>query len=110
MNGTPRDREVTLLPRHWAWLARQPRSASASLRQLVEDALRDRDGRYRLREARETCYAYLRAHAGDRPHFEAANRALFGGRSAEFGQAVADWPPEVRCQALELAAASWEAA
>src|SRR5262245_47386662 len=33
-------REVTLLPRHWDWLAAQPGGASATLRRLVEEARR----------------------------------------------------------------------
>src|SRR5687767_7136530 len=33
-------REVTLLPRHWQWLATQPGGASAALRRLVEAARR----------------------------------------------------------------------
>src|SRR4051812_21451328 len=33
-------REVTLLPRHWKWLAEQEGGASATLRRLVEEALR----------------------------------------------------------------------
>src|SRR5262245_53480687 len=33
-------REVTLLPRHWEWLAEQPGGASATLRRLVEEARR----------------------------------------------------------------------
>ncbi len=31
-------REVTLLPRHWAWLAAQPGGASVTLRKLVDQA------------------------------------------------------------------------
>ena len=31
-------REVTLLPRHWDWLSRQPGGASVALRRLVEEA------------------------------------------------------------------------
>ncbi|WP_154588585.1 DUF2239 family protein, partial [Bordetella pertussis] len=31
-------REVTLLPRHWDWLAGQPGGASVALRKLVEQA------------------------------------------------------------------------
>src|SRR5262249_21883265 len=31
-------REVTLLPRHWEWLAEQPGGASVTLRRLVEEA------------------------------------------------------------------------
>ncbi len=33
-------REVTLLPRHWDWLATQPGGASVALRKLVEEASR----------------------------------------------------------------------
>src|SRR6478736_3415294 len=34
-------REVTLLPRHWDWLATQPGGASVALRKLVEQACRN---------------------------------------------------------------------
>ena len=34
-------REVTLLPRHWDWLAAQPGGASVALRKLVEQARRE---------------------------------------------------------------------
>ena len=33
-------REVTLLPRHWEWLAAQPGGASVTLRRLVDEARR----------------------------------------------------------------------
>ncbi len=42
-------REVTLLPRHWDWLASQPGGASVALRKLVEGALRDAGGPDRVR-------------------------------------------------------------
>ncbi|MBS1240492.1 MAG: hypothetical protein H6R45_1198 [Proteobacteria bacterium] len=38
-------KEVTLLPRHWEWLARQRGGASATLRKLGRVSLPDRDGR-----------------------------------------------------------------
>ena len=34
-------REVTLLPRHWEWLAQQPGGASVTLRKLVSAARKD---------------------------------------------------------------------
>ena len=40
-------REVTLLPRHWEWLAAQPGGASVALRKLVEEARRSQSGRAR---------------------------------------------------------------
>src|SRR5690348_1642124 len=33
-------REITLLPRHWDWLATQPGGASVALRKLVDEARR----------------------------------------------------------------------
>jgi hypothetical protein len=40
-------REVTLLPRHWDWLALQPGGASQALRRLVDDARRGDGGSVR---------------------------------------------------------------
>jgi uncharacterized protein len=111
--ATPRareGREITLLPRHWQWLAQQPRSASATLRLLVEEARHDRDGRQRLRAAQEACYQFMRAEAGDRPGFEDAVRALFAGDAWVFAALVAHWPVEVRHPVRALASPVWEAA
>ena len=46
-------REVTLLPRHWDWLAEQPGGASATLRRLVEEARRSHRERDAVRLAGE---------------------------------------------------------
>src|ERR1700681_3512705 len=40
-------REITLLPRHWEWLAQQPGGASVALRRLVEEARRNGEDRDR---------------------------------------------------------------
>src|SRR5712671_7680816 len=42
-------REITLLPRHWDWLATQPGGASVALRKLVEHARVANQGRDRRR-------------------------------------------------------------
>src|SRR5579871_2758974 len=42
-------REVTLLPRHWDFLATQPGGASVALRKLVEEASRNPKARQRAR-------------------------------------------------------------
>jgi uncharacterized protein len=47
-------REITLLPRHWEWLAKQPGGASVALRKLIEDAQRAGESSDRVREAQET--------------------------------------------------------
>jgi hypothetical protein len=44
-------REVTLLPRHWEWLAAQTGGASVTLRRLVEEAKRGDGGRRQRRNA-----------------------------------------------------------
>jgi uncharacterized protein len=97
-------REVTLLPRHWLWLAAQPGGASVALRRLVEEAAKDRSGRERRRLAQEAAYRFMSSLAGDRAHYEDAVRALFAGNSAQFGELIASWPPDVRDYAQQLAA------
>ncbi|MDB5799444.1 MAG: uncharacterized protein JWL63_383 [Rhodocyclales bacterium] len=99
-------REVTLLPRHWDWLASQPGGASVSLRKLVEHAMRASKETDRIRLARESAYRFMSAMAGDAAGFEEASRALFAGNDAGFRQSVAKWPKDVREHALSLAAAA----
>jgi uncharacterized protein len=52
-------REITLLPRHWEWLASQPGGASVALRKLVEAARRASEGQDRVREARNVTYKFM---------------------------------------------------
>ncbi len=96
-------REVTLLPRHWDWLAEQPGGASVTLRRLVEQARRANVGVDRVRRARETAYQFMNAMAGDRPGFEEALRALFAGDRNRFGDMIRLWPADVRDHAAALA-------
>ncbi len=95
-------REVTLLPRHWDWLASQPGGASVALRKLVETALRDAEGPDRARKARDAAYAFMTTMAGDRPGYEDAVRALFAGDGAGLEAAVEAWPEGVREQAATM--------
>ncbi len=107
-SGRPRlgvvAREITLLPRHWEWLSRQPGGASVTLRKLVEEARRGGAGRDRVRLAQEVTYRFLLAIAGDLPGYEEAMRALFASRRERFEEMLAAWPPDVRDHALRLAA------
>ena len=89
-------REVMLLPRHWDWLAKQPGSASVTLRKLVEEALRANADRDRQRRASECAYQFMSAMAGDMAGFEEASRALFANDAAKFRQQTEAWPPDVR--------------
>jgi len=96
-------REVTLLPRHWEWLAEQPGGASVTLRKLVEDALRARlTDKAQLRKLTERTYAFMSAMAGNLPNFEEASRALFANNMLNFRGAIAGWPGDVRDHILWL--------
>ena len=88
-------REVTLLPRHWEWLAAQPGGASVALRKLVEAARRESEGPDRRRAARDAAYRFASVMAGDRPGFEDMSRALFAGDAAGFATRVDAWPPDI---------------
>lgn len=102
-------REVTLLPRHWEWLAAQPGGASVALRKLVEHALRENRGADRQRQARDASYKFMTALAGDQPGFEEAIRALYAGNGEQFGLRIAAWPEDVRAHAKKMASASFDA-
>lgn len=103
-------REITLLPRHWEWLATQPGGASVALRKLVESAQRDNRAVDEQRAARDAAYHFINALAGDEAGFEEATRALFAGQREPFEQQVRAWPADVRDHALLLAQRSWPAA
>jgi hypothetical protein len=96
-------REVTLLPRHWDWLAAQPGGASQALRRLIDEARRGDRGETQERAAREAAYRFMAAMAGDRPGFEEATRALFANDEIGFFRQAAGWPADIRTYAQELA-------
>lgn len=96
-------REVTLLPRHWDWLAAQPGGASVTLRKLVEDARRAAEGADRRRTAQEAAYRFMSAMAGNAAGFEEATRALFAADAVAFESLTHSWPADVRDFARELA-------
>ncbi|SDR57478.1 hypothetical protein SAMN05519103_05765 [Rhizobiales bacterium GAS113] len=101
-------REVTLLPRHWDWLGRQPGGASVALRKLVEEARRANIGRDRRREMQETAYRVMSALAGNLPNFEEATRALFANDRQRFEGLIAIWPEDVAAYVARLAFAEHE--
>jgi uncharacterized protein len=96
-------REVTLLPRHWQWLAQQSGGASVALRRLVDEARRSGDHRSGLREAQEATYRFMSVMAGNKPHYEEAIRALFAGEASRFEKWIAEWPSDIRKHTSRLA-------
>lgn len=99
-------REVTLLPRHWDWLALQPGGASQALRRLVDDARKADGGRSQARIGQERAYAFIATMAGNREGFEEASRALFAGDHARFVEHSLTWPQDIRDHAEKLLAGS----
>jgi len=95
-------REVTLLPRHWEWLAAQPGGASVALRKLVEGASRINETKDLIRKAQESTYRFMSAMAGNFPDYEEAVRALFAGHPEQFGALTEAWPVDVRDHARRL--------
>jgi hypothetical protein len=96
-------REVTLLPRHWEWLADQPGGASAALRRLVDEARKTHAGRDLARKAQQAADRVMHALAGDLPGYEEALRAFYAGDGLAFEARVSAWPHDVRGYVLQLA-------
>lgn len=103
-------REVTLLPRHWEWLAQQRGGASAALRRLVEEARRSQGDQDVQRLAKERVYRFMSAIGGGLPGFEEASRALFAQEAAAFAHRTAHWPTDVRDHLAWLARDAFAAA
>jgi hypothetical protein len=101
-------REVTLLPRHWEWLAQQSGGASVALRRLVDEARRANKDKDRIRQAREAAYRFIAAMGENKPHYEEVARALFAGDAERFQAWTAAWPADVRDHARRLAVTAFE--
>lgn len=97
-------REVSLLPRHWEWLATQRGGASAALRRLVDDARKADAGPANARQARDAAYHVMSQLAGDGANFEAASRALYAGRYGEARALVlgSGWPADIAAHVVRL--------
>lgn len=95
-------REVTLLQRHWDWLAAQPGGASAALRRLVEAARIAEGG---AAERRDACWRAMTALGGDLPGYEEASRALYAGDLEGFASRIDGWSEGLRNYLLRMAGA-----
>jgi uncharacterized protein len=95
-------REVTLLPRHWDWLTRQPGGASTTLRQLIDSASTNPDSKEQQQARATAAYHFMHAVAGNLPGFEAASRALFAGNREDLWLQIARWPGDIEEQVLAL--------
>lgn len=103
-------REVTLLPRHWDWLAQQSGGASAVLRRLVEQAIREGGSAQRSRASAEAVDRFMLAMTGNLPGHEEASRAFWRGERKRFDQLIRHWPADVREHLRRLAMLAWDGA
>jgi hypothetical protein len=98
--GRPRlgvvSREISLFPRHWEWLERQPQGASAAIRKLVEEARGKEPEKDQALQRRDAAGKFMWAMAGNLPNFEEASRALYAGDNARFDAWIRSWPANVR--------------
>ena len=101
-------REVTLLPRHWEWLAQQPGGASVTLRKLVSAARKDpeRQRQFAQHQAQQKAYRFCQAMAGDLQGYEDALRALYAQDLETFKQHTQVWHKDIADTAIALAAAA----
>jgi hypothetical protein len=106
--GRPRlgvvSREVSLLPRHWEWLASQSGGASAVLRRLVEEARKKTSEGNSIKRNQEKAYKFMSVIAGDLPGYEEALRALYRKDQKNFLIHTGGWPHDVKAHTARLAA------
>ena len=97
-------REISLLPRHWEWLERQPGGASAALRRLVDEA-RKRDPQLAdITALRDAAARFMSVMAGNLPGYEDALRALYAGNHDALRGRIAAWPADIRAHTERLIA------
>lgn len=106
--GRPRlgvtPREVTLLPRHWDWLATQRGGASVTLRRLVDNAMKNASSEERISMQQNQLHGLMSVLA-DEPGFEEAARALYRNSRRGFEAAISAWPEDIKQLVLEKFAA-----
>ena len=101
-------KEVTLLPRHWEWLAAQRGGASATLRRLVELAAKESISVEARKSAQNATYRFLQNIAGDFENYEEVLRAIFADDFEKMRKLMQNWPQDIKNYAQKLFALSTE--
>ncbi len=96
--------EVSLLPRHWEWLEKQQHNISATIRRLVDEAIRNEPPSAKARYAIEAADRELWVLAGNLPGCEEASRALYARDFKRFGFLAKAWPSDVARHLRAMAA------
>ncbi|GAB1256888.1 DUF2239 family protein [Aurantivibrio plasticivorans] len=95
-------KEVTLLPKHWEWLQKQPGGASATLRKLVMSAQRSTEQEDTQRAAQTAAYKFMTIFASSQSEYEEALRALYAGDSEQFERLIEAWPSDIKHHIREI--------
>jgi hypothetical protein len=85
-------REITLLPRHWAWLDAQGGGVSATLRRLIDGQPQAVGG---VAPDIDAIYRLASALGGDFPQFEEAARSLYRGQWRDAQSIFLAWPEDI---------------
>lgn len=101
-------REVSLLPRHWEWLASQPGGASSTLRKLVEDAKKKSSENQSIKQSQEKTYRFMSVVAGDFSDYEEVLRALYKKDEKKFLSLIESWPNDIQKHLIKLSAFVFE--
>lgn len=98
-------REISLLPKHWEWLAEQPGGASPTLRKLVHAAMLAAGGEQSVKKSLDALHKFMWDMAGnlgeEMKDFEEATRAFYAKDWDEFTQYADSWPKDIRAYVLE---------
>lgn len=89
-------KEVTLLPRHWEWLATQRGGASVALRRLVDEATKNTSIEDLISIEQKRLDSFIMTIFGDEPGFEEASRALYRNSRVSFEASIKKWPAALR--------------
>ena len=95
-----KSKEVTLLPRHWEWLATQRGGASVTLRHLVDQAIKNASPEDLIAIKQNQLYELMSLFA-DEPGFEEASRALYRNSKVSFQAAIQAWPEDIKQLVIE---------
>ena len=101
-------REVSLLPRHWEWLALQEGGASVTIRKLVDEAKKKFAEGSSVKQAQERVYKFMSVMAGDLEGYEEALRALYKKDAKKFALEIQAWPEDIKKHTVDLSKAAFE--
>ncbi|MDU0354475.1 DUF2239 family protein [Paraglaciecola aquimarina] len=91
-----KSKEVTLLPRHWEWLASQRGGASATLRRLVEEAQKNPSIEQQILLKQQQLDKFMLLFLADEQGYEEASRALYRNSRVGLESAIVTWPREIK--------------